>query len=158
MIRRVLFLSLLCCALPAFAGGVQVTALSAAEVPALLKPPGHGERVIMLWALDCAYCEPNMQALARLQKAHHGEIELVTVDIDDIRTARAAIAKRLAAAGMQGYAARAYTALAPERMNFLIDPDWGGETPRTMVIRADGTRTAISGDLTPQQLRRIEPR
>ncbi len=40
----------------------------------------------------------------------------------------------------------------------MIDPDWGGETPRTLVIRADGSRIAISGELTAQQLRGIAPR
>lgn len=99
-----------------------------------------------------------MQALAKLQQAHPRDVQLLTVATDDIRTAKAAIAKRLAAAGMRGYPARAYVTLAPERMNFLIDADWGGETPRTLVIRADGSRIAISGELTPAQLHRIEPR
>lgn len=157
MIRRAWLLLLLCCALPALAQGVQVTPLTAAEIPALLQPPAHGERIIMLWALDCAYCEPNMQALARLQKAHPRDIQLITIDTDDIAVAQRAIAARLQAAGMQGYPAHAYTTAAPERMNFLIDPDWGGETPRTLVIRADGSRIAISGELTPAQLRKLQP-
>lgn len=111
----------------------------------------------MLWALECVYCEPNMRALAKLQKRYPRQIQLITVDTDDIRTARAAIAKRLAAAGMRGYPARAYAALAPARLNYLIDPTWGGETPRTLVIRADGTRIAVSGELTATQLRGLEP-
>jgi iron complex outermembrane receptor protein len=32
----------------------------------------------------------------------------------------------------------------------LIDPDWGGETPRTKAIRADGSGTVISGELTAE--------
>lgn len=141
----------------AFAGGIEVTPLTAADVPVLLKPPAHGERIIMLWALDCAYCEPNMEALAKLQRARPGRIELVTVDTDDVALHAAAIAKRLAAAGMHGYAARAYASAAPDRLNYLIDPTWGGELPRTLVIRADGTSTAISGELTADQLKKIEP-
>lgn len=135
----------------------KVTALTPAQVPALVKPPAHGARIIMLWALECAYCEPNMQALARLQKSHPQALKLILVDTDDIDGHRAAIAKRLAAAGMQDYPARAYAAQAPEQINYLIDPDWGGETPRTLVIHADGSRQAISGELTPAQLRKITP-
>lgn len=158
MMRRALLLLLLsCCAAPVLAApGATVTPLTAAEVPALLQPPAHGERIIMLWSLDCVYCEPNMQALAILQRAHPHAIELVTVTTDNIAL-HDKIAARLDAAGMQGYPARAYAALAPERLNYLIDPDWGGETPRTLVIRADGSQVAISGELTAAQLRRIEP-
>lgn len=156
MIRGVWLALLLGFALPVFAQGVRVVPLTAAEIPALLQPPTRGVRIIMLWSLDCAYCEPNMQALAKLQKVHGGDTQLITVATDNVAVARHAIAARLDAAGMRGYPARAYAAATPERMNFLIDPDWGGETPRTLVIRADGTRIGISGELTPAELQRIE--
>jgi len=80
----------------------------------------------------------------------------VTVATDSIAQ-RARIAGRLEAAGMQGYPARAYTESSPARINFLIDPTWGGELPRTIVIRADGSRTAISGELTEKQMAQIAP-
>ena len=153
--RRLLPALLLALALPAFAQAAPLAALSAADIPALLKPPAHGERIVAIWALDCAYCEANMQALAKLQRAHPHEIELVTVATDDIAQQRAALERRLHAASMDAYPARAYAAATPERINYLIDPDWGGETPRTLVIRADGTRAGISGALTPEQLRKL---
>jgi iron complex outermembrane receptor protein len=156
MMRGALLALLLCClASPALAGSDTVSPLTAADIPALVKPPAHGERIIALWALDCAYCEPNLSALAKLQRAHPHQIKLVTVATDDIASQRTAVENRLKAMHMTGYPARAYAAAAPERLNYLIDPDWGGETPRTLVIRADGSRIAISGELTPQQLRRI---
>lgn len=141
-------------ALPAFAQAGTLTALTPAEVPALLKPPAHGERILAIWALDCAYCESNMQALAKLQQAHPHQITLVTVATDDI-TQRQAIEQRLHHAGLDAYPARAYAAITPDRINFLIDPDWGGETPRTLVIHADGSHLGISGELTPQQLQKL---
>ncbi len=136
---------------PILAHAAALTALSAADVPGLLKPPGHGERIIELWALDCAYCESNMRAMAALQRAHPHRIELITVATDEI-TQRDAILERLHAAGLDRYPARAYTDASPERIDYLIDPHWGGETPRTFVIRADGTMFGISGALTPQRL------
>lgn len=156
MIRRVLCVLLLFCALPMFARAAPLEPLSASDVPALVKPPAHGERIIALWALDCAYCEPNLAALVKLQRAHPRDFQLVLVATDGPGQ-REAVAARLAQMGMTGYPARLYAEPNPERINYLIDPDWGGETPRTLVIRADGTRVAVSGELTPAQLRRIEP-
>lgn len=147
MIRRALLLLCLL-VLPAWAHSAGLTALSAADVPKLLKPPARGERIIMLWALDCAYCEANMHSLARLQHAHPRAIELITVATDSFGL-RGEIEVRLRAAGIAAYPAFAYAENSPERLNYLIDSAWGGETPRTLVIRPDGTRTGISGELTP---------
>lgn len=156
MMRRLIVLLLVCCMLPAFARTAPLEALSAADVPALVKPPAHGERIIALWALDCAYCEPNLAALVKLQRAHPRDVQLVLVATDG-PAMRGAVAARLEHMHMTDYPARLYAEPNPERINYLIDPDWGGETPRTLVIRADGTRVGISGELTPAQLARIEP-
>lgn len=150
--RRLLLAALL--ALPVFAHAGTLAPLSAGEVPALLKPPAHGVRILAVWALDCAYCEANMQALAKLQRAHPQEIELVTVATDSVGQ-HTQIAARLAAMHMDGYPARAYAEASPERLDYLIDPNWGGETPRTMLIRANGSRQGISGALTTAQLQKL---
>ena len=140
--------------LPTLAVAGTLQPLTAAAVPALLRPPAHGERIIALWALDCAYCEPNLEALAALQRAHPHEIELVIVATDSIER-RTAIEARLHGMKMDVHPTRAYAEASPERINFLLDPDWGGETPRVVVIRADGGRLGISGALTPTQLQKI---
>lgn len=156
--RRLWLYLLLAFSVAAVAAAPKVLPLDRADVAALVKPPAHGARIVMLWSLDCAYCEPNMQALARLQREHPRQIELVTVATDNVAVAARQIAARLAAAGMQGYPARAYAAASPAQFNFLIDPDWGGELPRTLVIHADGQRTALSGELSAAQLQAITPR
>ncbi|MCX7513497.1 hypothetical protein [Frateuria sp. STR12] len=143
--------------LPAIATAGSLQPLTPTDVPALLAPPAHGERLIALWALDCAYCEPNLQALARLQQAHPQAIELVTVATDDMGH-HDAIEKRLRAAGMAAWPARAYAEAAPERLNYLLDPQWGGETPRVLVIRADSSRQGFSGELTAKQLQALAPK
>jgi iron complex outermembrane receptor protein len=135
-------------AAPAFAA--PPLALTAADVPALLQPPAHGARIIALWALDCVYCEANLHALAVLH-ARHPDIEVITVATDDVAR-RDALEKRLRAAGAADLPARAYADASPGRLDYLIDPHWGGETPRTLVIRSDGSRTGISGELTAQRL------
>ena len=156
MMRRRFVLLFLCCALPVFARTAPLESLAAADVPALVKPPARGERIIALWALDCAYCEPNLAALVKLQRAHPRDVQLVLVATDG-PVMRGAVAARLDHMHMADYPARLYAEPNPERINYLIDPEWGGETPRTLVIRADGTRVAISGELTPAQLQRVEP-
>ncbi|TAM87592.1 MAG: hypothetical protein EPN41_07325 [Candidimonas sp.] len=82
-------------------------------------------------------------------------IEAVTVSTDDIDDQRDAILKRLQSAQAAGVSARAYADASPQRLNYLIDPSWGGETPRTLVIRADGSRRAVSGTLTTAQLKAL---
>lgn len=151
MTRLLLALALLC---PVFAFAGTLQPLGADDVAELLKPPAHGERVIAVWALECAYCEPNLEALAKLQRAHPDAMELVFITTDSIHR-REAIEARLLQMKLEGYPNRAYAEATPERLNFLLDPNWGGETPRVLVIRADGSRLGISGELTPAQLRKI---
>ncbi len=140
--------------LPALGMAGTLQPLTAADVPAMLRPPAHGERIIALWALDCAYCEPNLEALAKLQRTHPQSVELVIVATDSIEL-HEAIATRLRRMKMDVYPVRAYAEASPEHLNFLLDPSWGGETPRVLVIRADGSRLGISGALTPSQLHKL---
>lgn len=149
--RRLVLATVLALALPAFAHAGALASLSAGEVPALLKPPTRGVRILAVWALDCAFCEANMRSLAKLQRAHPREVELVTVATDSIARHKE-ITARLKAMQMDGYPAHAYAEASPERLDYLLDPDWGGETPRTELIRADGSRRGISGELTEAQL------
>lgn len=151
MKRLLLALALLC---PLLAHAAALQPLSADDVPALLQPPAHGARIIAVWALDCAYCEPNLEALASLQRAHPKKFQLITVATDNIGQ-RVAIEARLRKAHVADYPARAYAEAVPERLNFLLDPSWGGETPRVLLIRADGQRLGISGELTPAQLQKL---
>ena len=140
--------------LPSLSMAASLQPLSAADVPALLKPPARGERIIALWALDCAYCESNLQALDKLQRAHPDDIELVVVATDSMEQ-RDAIQARLHAMKMDAHPSLAYAEASPERINFLLDPRWGGETPRVLLIRADGSRLGISGALTPAELHKL---
>lgn len=147
-------LCLLLAWMPPAASATALKPLAAADVPALLQPPAHGERIIALWALDCAYCEANLQALATLQRAHPHDIELLVVATDDIGQ-RSTIEARLRQMHMDGQIAYAYAEASPDRINFLLDPSWGGETPRVLLIRADGSRLGLSGALTATALQRL---
>lgn len=127
--------------------------LRTTDVPALLKPPPRGVRVVELWSLYCVYCEANLRELATLSGAD-GDIQAVTVNIDNIDQ-RDEIVKRLKSAQAESVPARAYTEASSQRMNYLIDPRWGGETPRTLIIRSDGSQQAVSGTLTSAKLKAL---
>lgn len=141
-------------AMPALA--VDVHPLGTSQVASLVSPPVRGERLVALWSLECAYCEANLKALAQIQRAHPDQVELVTVATDSIDAGRE-IASRLHKAGMDAYPARAFADDMPDRLNYLLDPHWGGELPRVLVIRADGSRRGYSGLLDAALLRKLEP-
>jgi hypothetical protein len=146
--KRLLLLAALTVAMPAIAA--PPTAFTPADVKALVAPPAKGVRIVALWALDCAYCEENLSALATWQR-QHADVDLVFVATDAIGQ-RDALSARLKAAGLDSVPSRAYAEATPDRINYLIDPQWGGETPRTLVIRADGTRKAFSGALSSDRI------
>ena len=154
MIKPAILALLACTMLPLMAHAAAVTPLAASDIPALTKPPTHGERIIALWSLDCVYCEANLKALARVQQRHPREVELILVATDN-PSREQAVVEHLQKIGMIGFRAQYYAEASPERLNFLLDPEWGGELPRTLVIRADGSRSGISGGLSPSQLGRI---
>lgn len=146
--KRMILLAALAVAMPAFAAPPM--ALAPTDVKTLVAPPSKGVRVVALWALDCAYCEENLSALAKWQR-QHADIDLVFVATDSIGQ-RDLLSARLKAAGLDGVPSRAYADATPDRINYLIDASWGGETPRTLVIRADGTRKAFSGVLNTERI------
>ncbi|UPG93414.1 TlpA family protein disulfide reductase [Luteibacter aegosomatissinici] len=125
-------------------------ALDAKGVPALVAVPAKGSKVVALWSLDCAYCEENLAALRAYQR-QHPDVDLIYVATDPVRQGEA-LEARLKHAKLDDVPARAYADATPDRLNFLIDPSWGGETPRTLVVHADGSRQAYSGALTPERI------
>lgn len=144
-------LAMLSLALPAHAAAP--TALGIADVPALLAPPAKGTKIVALWALDCAYCEQNLSALRAWQRAH-ADVDLVFVATDSVSQADT-LENRLRAAKVDDVPSRAYAERTPDRINFLIDQTWGGETPRTLVIHADGRRRAASGALDEGRIAKL---
>ena len=146
--KRLMLLTALMATAPAFAA--PPVALASTDVKALVAPPAKGVRIIALWALDCAYCEENLAALATWQR-QHADVDLAFVATDSMGQ-RDVLAARLKAARLDNVPSRAYADATPDRINYLIDPNWGGETPRTLVIRADGTRKAFSGALDAERI------
>ena len=75
--------------------------------------------------------------LPKLQRTHPHDIELVSVSTDSIERCEA-IETRLQRMKMDGYSNRTYAEATPERLNFLLDSNRGGETPHVLLIRPAG--------------------
>lgn len=153
MRRLVLACALSLAPLATPASAATPVALGTADVAPLIAVPAKGVRIVAIWSLDCAYCEENLSALAAYQRSH-ADVDLVFVATDPISQADA-LEARLKAAKLDGVPSRAYAESTPDRLDFLIDPAWGGETPRTLVIKANGTRRAASGALDGRKIARL---
>ena len=107
---------------------------------------GEAPRVIALWSLDCAYCEANLRKLDAL--ATERKVELVVVATDSPER-RVEVEARLEALKLTHRSTWIYAEDTPERLNYRIDPQWGGELPRTLLLPSG---EAVSGALTEKQL------
>ncbi|HQR04886.1 MAG: hypothetical protein JSR19_07755 [Proteobacteria bacterium] len=116
--------------------------------------PERGPAVVMLWSLDCPYCDDNLALLSRWQKKHPGLV-VIRIATDSIDAA-SAIRARLRHYPVTG-PCWVFGAAAPERIRHAIDPTWHGELPRSYLIGHDGHRQAISGRITATQLEALQP-
>jgi thiol-disulfide isomerase/thioredoxin len=105
--------------------------------------------VVVLWSLDCVYCQPGFAALAKAKKTRGLDVVTVAIDrIDQGNNARV-IAKKLGTPALRTDA-WAFGMVPPEQLRYVIDPAWHGETPRSYWYDASGVRKAHSGMITPQ--------
>lgn len=110
--------------------------------------------VVVVWGLECAYCDSSFAALAEAQ--HKQQIQVVTIATDpaDNVQARRLIMKKLEASGLVSEAWAFGTASA-EQLRYTIDPKWFGEMPRTYWFNAQGARRAYSGALSAPVIDRL---
>lgn len=100
--------------------------------------------VVLVWSLDCAYCQPSFQALADAKKKYGVDVITIATDPADDAEAVQLIRKKLAASGLSSDA-WAFGSSPPEQLRHAIDPQWRGETPRTYWFGRDGKAAAHSG-------------
>jgi thiol-disulfide isomerase/thioredoxin len=104
--------------------------------------------VVVVWALDCDYCQPSFKALAEAQ--HRNKLAVVTIATDRADDPQAVrfIEKKIAATGLAAQA-WAFGSAPEERLRYAIDPKWRGEMPRSYWFDSSGKRVAHSGVITP---------
>ncbi|HJV01751.1 MAG TPA: hypothetical protein VJ752_14500 [Burkholderiaceae bacterium] len=111
--------------------------------------------VLILWSLDCVYCQASLNALAE-QKRTHPELDIVTLSTDGVGDPQtdALVEQRLRKLALTGNA-WGFGAAPAEQLRYAIDPKWHGEMPRSYWFDAQGRRTPHSGVLTPATIDRL---
>jgi thiol-disulfide isomerase/thioredoxin len=151
-LRRALIVAALAVHLASSAAGVgagaerELTDSSFAELRAQ-----HAGRpwVVHLWGETCGPCLADMPQWRAMMKSVDVPLVLIQADASTGRANR-----HLAANGLTQYPRWATRQGLDEFARARIDPTWAGELPRTLLIAADGSTTAISGTVDPTRLRR----
>ena len=127
--------------------------LRADQVPAILGAYSGKPLVVEIWSLDCSYCRENLGRIAQWRK-DYPDLEVIMVCIDAIADADqlSAVLARMNAEGIPQYV---NAEPIPEKLQAALDPDWHGETPRTLFINGKGKRSAISGLLHEDSFARM---
>lgn len=106
--------------------------------------------VLVVWSLDCAYCQASLHTLAK-EKSKHKNLNVVMLATDSLTDTEAVplMMKKLETAGMTNDA-WAFGAASAEQLRYAIDPKWRGELPRSYWFNAQGKSVAYSGVITPE--------
>lgn len=105
--------------------------------------------VLVVWSLDCAYCQTSLNTLAQ-EKSKHKNLNVVTLATDSLTDAEAVslMMKKLDTVGMTNNA-WAFGAASAEQLRYAVDPKWRGELPRSYWFNSQGKSVAYSGVITP---------
>ncbi len=121
---------------------VSATPLELNAWPALRRSLAGRRAIVHLWGLTCAPCIEELAHWAKFVDRHPGDqIVLVQVEPADAKLVDAALRR----AGMRG--GRQYSVLGfpDERWRYAVDPKWGGELPRTLMLDGSAAARAFSG-------------
>ncbi len=114
--------------------------------PASYKQP----TIVALWSSDCNYCRKNLELLSSLAKRNK-RLRVITVAAEPENAQLGPILKRYALAGPH----YAYGNDSPDAIAYAIDPNWGGELPRTFLFDGSGRQEKVSGVLSVDMLKKM---
>ncbi|MDB5762980.1 MAG: redoxin protein [Herminiimonas sp.] len=113
--------------------------------------------VLMVWSLDCDYCQASFSALAEAKRKRNLDVVTIAADrADDAETARL-IKNKLAPSGLTANV-WAFGSAPAERLRYAIDPGWRGEMPRSYWFNARGESVAYSGLITADKAAKFLPK
>lgn len=106
--------------------------------------------LLVLWSVHCAPCFAEMELLSEaLAQQPDLPVVLVATDAPDMREH---VLEVLGDYGLDGARNYHFADAIPEKLHYLIDPEWFGELPRSYRYDANHQRTAHSGTLDQAQL------
>jgi hypothetical protein len=100
--------------------------------------------IIHFWGLTCGPCVVEMPKWGSLL-AERPDMHLVLVAADPLPQSPEQVNGAVQRAKLERAESWSFADRFYERLRFEIDPAWNGELPRTLLIAADGTRTALPG-------------
>ena len=127
--------------------GARATGLQAFERGswAKLRATHEGKPVVIhLWGLTCAPCLVEMPLWGKLAAARP-DMRLVMIAADPVPQDPARVSDMIARSGLAKAENWAFADRFNERLRYEIDPAWGGELPRTMMIDREGKVTVLPG-------------
>lgn len=132
-----------------------VAPFEADSLPRIVRAHAGKPFVLILWSLDCVYCQASLNVLAE-QKRSNPAMDIVTLSTDGIGDPQtdAQVEQRLRKLALTSNA-WGYGAAPAEQLRYAIDPKWHGEMPRSYWFDAQGRRTPYSGVLTPATIERL---
>lgn len=142
--RRRLFLALPVVSTPF---GVHAAGLQAFERGswAKLRAAHEGKPVVIhLWGLTCAPCLVEMPLWGKLA-AERPDMRLIMIAADPVPQDPARVSDVIARSGLAAAESWAFADRFNERLRHEIDPAWGGELPRTVMIDRRGKATVLPG-------------
>jgi len=99
--------------------------------------------IVHLWGVTCTPCVEELPHWVKfMQRQRSAQIVLVHLDTVPVQKVEAALRR----AGFNRGSSFVLRGMADERLRYQIDPKWGGELPRTLLLDADGsTKGSFSG-------------
>ena len=108
--------------------------------------------IVHFWGLTCGPCLVELPQWGEFIRDRPAA-EIVMVAADSVIEGAPAIASTLAKAGCSDVESWMFTDPFSERLNYEVDPQWGGELPYTLLVGRDGSTTGILGKADFSQMR-----
>ena len=114
--------------------------------PALRRTLAGRRAIVHLWGLSCAPCIDELSRWAAFI-ARQPQARVVMIEVEPADPARILATLRRAGIALGVSAGHHYAVqgFPDERWRYSIDPSWGGELPRTLLLEAAGAMRAFSG-------------
>lgn len=148
-LKAAVFLCAALLSLPAAAGTMKP--FVAGSWQALLKSHAGKPVVAHFWGLTCAPCIAELPRWAALRR-ERPDMAMILIASDPAPADPEGQVAVLEKAGLAGADNWTFADAFTERLRYEIDPAWRGELPRTVLIAADGARSAIVGPVDPRAI------
>ncbi len=134
--------------LPKVSANVFIREFFADSLNTIIRQQSGHPFVLVIWSLDCEYCQASLDLLSEEKKAHPN-LRVVTLSSDTLSDPQSVILMktRLSGLGLRANA-WAFSDAPPEQLRYVIDPKWHGEMPRSYWFNAEGVSTGLSGTVT----------